>query len=60
LLVTAIEANGALETLATDTRAALATEEGILGRPGIVTVEVGGGKILDQMQFNKQGHGFSP
>src|SRR5690606_11831855 len=50
------QTNGALEALAADPRPAMAAEQGILGGTGVVAVEVGWRKVLDQMKFDEQTH----
>ena len=50
-------AHGALQALAADAGAAVAAKYGVFGGTGVVAVEVAGGKVLDQVKFNKQAHG---
>src|SRR5690606_24360653 len=53
------EADGPLEALAADACTARTTEDRVLGRAGVVAVEIGWGEVLDQVEFEERAHGIS-
>ena len=56
LLLVGSQADRALEALAADASPTVTAKDGILGRSGIVTVEVGRSEVLDQMELDEQIH----